>query len=198
MTTPGERKTRRDRGLRVNRSGKDRKMIVRTSTRRTLKLVILCAAFAAVALGMSALFATARAHADTMNWDAVAQCESGGNWAANTGNGHYGGLQFKQATWKSNGGSGSPVNASRAEQIRVAENVMVSQGPGAWPKCGARGGSPAVWNVPSAPAARTAPAAPTVTTGCGAIRQGGILGIIDLRQLCTAFLAPLTKVTAPR
>ena len=76
------------------------------------------------------------AHAAGGNWDAVAQCESGGNWAINTGNGYYGGLQFTQSTWEANGGSGSASNASREEQIRVAENVLATQGPGAWPVCG--------------------------------------------------------------
>ena len=79
------------------------------------------------------------ANADSVNWDAVAACESGGNWAINTGNGYYGGLQFAQSTWTSNGGSGSPHAASREEQIRVAENVLQSQGIGAWPVCGQRG-----------------------------------------------------------
>ncbi|MFT4044006.1 MAG: transglycosylase family protein [Gordonia sp. (in: high G+C Gram-positive bacteria)] len=79
---------------------------------------------------------TATAAADGHNWDAVAQCESGGNWAINTGNGYYGGLQFTQSTWEANGGSGSASNASREEQIRVAENVLASQGAGAWPVCG--------------------------------------------------------------
>ncbi|EGD55267.1 transglycosylase family protein [Gordonia neofelifaecis] len=78
------------------------------------------------------------ASADTgHNWDAVAQCESGGDWSINTGNGYYGGLQFSQSTWEANGGSGSANNASREEQIRVAENVLATQGPGAWPVCGA-------------------------------------------------------------
>ncbi len=79
------------------------------------------------------------ANADSVNWDAVANCESGGNWAINTGNGYYGGLQFTQSTWTANGGTGSPHNASREEQIRVAENVLHSQGIGAWPVCGRRG-----------------------------------------------------------
>lgn len=74
-----------------------------------------------------------------VNWDAVAACESGGNWAINTGNGYHGGLQFALGTWRSNGGSGMPEHASRAEQIRVAENVLDSQGIGAWPVCGRRG-----------------------------------------------------------
>lgn len=159
-----------------------------TTSRRTLKLAVLIGALVAVAMGLTALFAAGSARADSLNWDAVAQCESGGNWAANTGNGHYGGLQFKPATWSSNGGFGSPATASREEQIRVAENVLQTQGIGAWPKCGAMAGSPAVWNTSSAPAG----------TGCGAIRSGGIFGIIDLRQICTTFIAPFTNLATPR
>jgi resuscitation-promoting factor RpfE len=75
----------------------------------------------------------------SVNWDAIAQCESGGNWAISTGNGFSGGLQFTSSTWHANGGSGSPAGASREEQIRVAENVLHSQGIGAWPVCGRRG-----------------------------------------------------------
>ena len=75
----------------------------------------------------------------TVNWDAIAQCESGGNWGISTGNGFSGGLQFTPSTWRANGGSGSPNGASREEQIRVAENVLHSQGIGAWPVCGHRG-----------------------------------------------------------
>ncbi|WP_216898033.1 transglycosylase family protein [Nocardia alni] len=93
------------------------------------------AAMALVAIPFS-LSGTANASAASPNWDAVAQCESSGNWGADTGNGFYGGLQFTQSTWNSYGGSGSPANASRAEQIRVANNVLAGQGPGAWPVCG--------------------------------------------------------------
>ncbi|HWY00966.1 MAG TPA: transglycosylase family protein [Mycobacterium sp.] len=75
----------------------------------------------------------------TVNWDAIAQCESGGNWGISTGNGFSGGLQFTSSTWHANGGSGSPSSASREEQIRVAENVLHSQGIHAWPVCGRRG-----------------------------------------------------------
>ncbi|OBF49229.1 resuscitation-promoting factor rpfE [Mycobacterium sp. 852002-50816_SCH5313054-b] len=75
----------------------------------------------------------------SVNWDAIAQCESGGNWGISTGNGFAGGLQFTSSTWHANGGSGSPAGASREEQIRVAENVLHSQGIGAWPVCGRRG-----------------------------------------------------------
>lgn len=83
--------------------------------------------------------APAPVQAYSVNWDAIAACESGGNWAINTGNGFSGGLQFTPSTWRSNGGSGSAHAASREEQIRVAENVLHSQGIGAWPVCGRRG-----------------------------------------------------------
>jgi nucleoid-associated protein YgaU len=96
---------------------------------------------AGAVIGVPLAVATAPAQADPVNWDAIAQCESGGNWGTNTGNGYYGGLQFSQGTWEANGGSGNPANASRSEQIRVAQNVLQSQGIGAWPVCGARGGS---------------------------------------------------------
>lgn len=75
----------------------------------------------------------------SVNWDAIAQCESGGNWGISTGNGFTGGLQFTSSTWHANGGSGSANGASREEQIRVAENVLHTQGIGAWPVCGRRG-----------------------------------------------------------
>ena len=61
---------------------------------------------------------------------------SGGNGRADTGNGFYGGLQFKQSTWAENGGVGNPANASRDQQIAVANRVLATQGPEAWPKCG--------------------------------------------------------------
>jgi resuscitation-promoting factor RpfB len=71
-------------------------------------------------------------------WDKIAQCESGGNWAANTGNGYYGGLQFNLSTWQSYGGTGRPDQASRETQIAIATKVRdASGGYGAWPVCGA-------------------------------------------------------------
>jgi uncharacterized protein YabE (DUF348 family) len=74
-------------------------------------------------------------------WDAIAQCESGGNWATNTGNGYYGGLQFSLSTWQAYGGSGMPHENSREQQIAVAERVAAAEGGyGAWPHCGARFG----------------------------------------------------------
>jgi len=137
-------------------------------------LIAITGALAVVPSTLSA----AAANADSVDWDAVAQCESGGDWSTNTGNGKYGGLQFKQGTWAANGGVGSPATASREEQIRVAENVLQSQGIGAWPRCGANAGGPAVWSMPSK------------SVGCQTMRGGGVLGIVDLRALCSTFLKP--------
>ena len=76
-------------------------------------------------------------------WDSLAQCESGGNWAANTGNGYYGGLQFNLGTWQSYGGSGLPSQNSRETQIAIATKVRdASGGYGAWPACAASLGLP--------------------------------------------------------
>ncbi len=71
-------------------------------------------------------------------WDRLAQCESSGNWSINSGNGFYGGLQFTLSTWRAYGGSGMPNQASRAEQIRVAQKVQAGQGWGAWPACSSK------------------------------------------------------------
>lgn len=76
--------------------------------------------------------------ADAGVWDKLAQCESGGNWSINTGNGYYGGLQFSQASWQGVGGSGTASQASKAEQIKRAEMLQQRQGWGAWPACSAK------------------------------------------------------------
>jgi hypothetical protein len=86
--------------------------------------------------------ASSPAQAAGANWSAIAACESGGNWSASTGNGFYGGLQFTEQTWLANGGGryASSANlATPAQQIAVAQQVIASQGIGAWPVCGARG-----------------------------------------------------------
>lgn len=71
-------------------------------------------------------------------WDQIAQCESGGNWSINTGNGYYGGLQFTVSSWQAVGGSGLPSDASREEQIQRGEILLSRQGWGAWPACTAK------------------------------------------------------------
>jgi nucleoid-associated protein YgaU len=104
----------------------------RTAARRGVTV----AAISAAGLALSAT--AANATAPTSTWDALAQCESGGNWAINTGNGYAGGLQFSPTTWAAFGGTGSAANASREQQIAVAQNVQAAQGWGAWPACSAK------------------------------------------------------------
>ncbi len=100
---------------------------------------VLAGGFVAASMAFSPTAATA---ANTPNWDAIAQCESGGNWQANTGNGAYGGLQFKPATWAQYGGVGNPANATREQQIAVANRLFADQGVEPWPKCGTQSGLP--------------------------------------------------------
>jgi hypothetical protein len=100
------------------------------------------AAVAGVATVAGGLATASAAQASTV-WDRVAACESGGNWSINTGNGYYGGLQFSDRTWDGYGGEryASTANrATKAQQITIAQKVLASQGPGAWPVCGARAG----------------------------------------------------------
>ncbi len=147
---------------------------------RTAKTAGWLAAIAGALFFAPLTLSAAAANADTVDWDAIAQCESGGDWSTNTGNGQYGGLQFKPATWAANGGVGSPATASREEQIRVAENVLRTQGLRAWPKCGSAAGGPALFSAPTS----------SGSSGCQAVRGGAILGIVDVRALCSTFLRP--------
>ena len=109
-----------------------------------------------VALGAAAaIMAPTASAAPDSDWDRLAQCEAGGNWHINTGNGFHGGLQFNPQTWQANGGgqfAATADQATREQQIVVAERVLASQGWGAWPACSASLG------LNSAPTQRTAPA----------------------------------------
>ncbi|MFG3050275.1 transglycosylase family protein [Kitasatospora sp. NPDC048239] len=140
----------------------------RTQTEKAIAV----AGVAGVGLALPLLSATGASAAPVSTWDAVAQCESGGNWSINTGNGFYGGLQFTPSTWKAyGGGSYAPQanQASKAQQISVAEKVLASQGPGAWPVCSqkaglSKGGAPASVDTstdakPAAPKPAQKPAA---------------------------------------
>jgi resuscitation-promoting factor RpfA len=95
------------------------RLVTRVPGRRTL---LRAAVAAAVALGAPLALAGTADAAPSGNWDRIAQCESGGNWGTATGNGYY-------------GGAGMPHTASKAEQIKVAERVLASQGWKAWPAC---------------------------------------------------------------
>lgn len=108
-------------------------------------------------VGASAAIAPAASAAPDSDWDRLAQCEAGGNWQINTGNGFHGGLQFSPSTWNAHGGqkyAPYAYQATREQQIAVAEKVLASQGWGAWPACSAKLG------LNSAPTPRTAAAKP--------------------------------------
>jgi hypothetical protein len=135
------------------------------SARRTIAKVALVGAAAGFA-GLA--FAAPASAASDADWDRLAQCESGGNWQINTGNGYYGGLQFSQSTWNGYGGQEFAPRAdlaTREQQIVVAERTLAGQGWGAWPSCSSSLGlnSPATprsapTNI-SAPVSAPAPAA---------------------------------------
>jgi hypothetical protein len=118
-------------------------------------------------IGGGSLGLAAQAHAATdAEWDAVARCESSGNWAINTGNGYHGGLQFAPGTWSGHGGTEfAPVAnlATREEQIAIAEKVLATQGKGAWPVCGRGLSGPTPRTVTSAPAPEALSDAPQAT-----------------------------------
>jgi LysM repeat protein len=128
-------------------------------------------ALGAAAVGIGLLTSPASA-AETHDWTGVADCESGGNWSINTGNGYYGGLQFSQSTWAGYGGTALAARAdlaTPAQQIEIAEKVLVGQGVGAWPVCGkflTGGTTPAAGAPAPAPAPVAAPAAaPAASSG---------------------------------
>jgi len=122
---------------------------------------------ARIALGLTAasvagtvgLFGPASPAQAAVNWDAIAQCESSGNWKINTGNGYYGGLQFSKSTWRAYGGAkyaSTADKATRAEQIKIAEKVLKGQGIGAWPVCGKKAGSTTKYKAASTAAKKAA------------------------------------------
>ncbi|KJK36163.1 transglycosylase [Streptomyces variegatus] len=159
---------------------------------------VLAGAALLAPLGLLAATGNAAA-ADSGVWDRIAQCESGGNWHINTGNGYYGGLQFAASTWNAYGGTAyAPTadRASRSQQIAVATKVQRAQGWGAWPTCSARagasGGAPAAAPVTSAaPAPAKPPKAPARSTehadrgssrGDYTVRQGDTLSGVAARH----------------
>ena len=161
---------------------------MRTST-SLLRRALVTGGVAAVAIGVAAGPASAAAPND---WDAVAACESSGNWSINTGNGYYGGLQFSQSTWEAFGGAAYAPRADLAtkeQQIAVAERTLDVQGPGAWPTCG-RGldpsapeaGSPAAAAPAPAPAPAPAAAPADVSGDSYTVVRGDTLGRIARAQ----------------
>ncbi|MFE6285927.1 transglycosylase family protein [Streptomyces sp. NPDC057877] len=106
---------------------------------RQAPALLVAAGVTGSAIAIPLLGASGASAADGTVWDKVAECESGGSWSADNGNGYYGGLQISQDDWEAYGGldyASSPDLASRSQQIAVAERILADQGPGAWPTCG--------------------------------------------------------------
>ncbi|WKK21508.1 transglycosylase family protein [Streptomyces olivoreticuli] len=102
--------------------------------------IVTLAGVTGAAVAAPLMIATSANAASVSTWDKVAQCESGGNWSINTGNGYYGGLQFSQSSWNAAGGQSyadRADHASKSQQIAVAEKLLAMQGPGAWGCAGA-------------------------------------------------------------
>ncbi|WNZ10990.1 transglycosylase family protein [Streptomyces sp. 11x1] len=106
---------------------------------KAARAVAVAGVTGAAAIAAPLMAAGSASAATASEWDAVAQCESGGNWSINTGNGYYGGLQFAASTWAGYGGTqyaSTADQATKAQQIAIAEKVLAGQGKGAWPVCG--------------------------------------------------------------
>jgi len=177
-----------------------------TSIRRTAAALAI-GGVAAATMSMPAANAV-----DGATWDALAQCESGGNWSINTGNGFYGGLQFTQQSWNGVGMSGSPANATRAQQIEAGERLLAIQGWGAWPACSAKlglygkTGAAPTYTEPTtstaatttvaaqsqtqqtytAPAAQAAPAAPAAQAAPAAVEAPAAAPVAQAAQAAPA------------
>lgn len=192
-----------------------------TSIRRTAAALAIGGAVAAT-MSMPAANAV-----DGATWDALAQCESGGNWSINTGNGFYGGLQFTQQSWNGVGMSGSPATASRAQQIEAGERLLAIQGWGAWPACSAKLGlygktgaaptyteptttvaaqsqtqqtytAPAAQAAPAAPAAQAAPAAPAAQAAPAAVEAPAAAPAAPAVEAPAAAAPAAAPVAAPK
>nr|WP_243876165.1 transglycosylase family protein [Streptomyces sp. 846.5] len=123
---------------RSNTPGRHRKP--RTSQTKRL---VATASLGTAGIALPLIGATSASAASVSTWDKVASCESGGDWSINTGNGYYGGLQFSASTWSAYGGgqyASTADHATKGQQISIAEKVLASQGPGAWPVCGPKAG----------------------------------------------------------
>ncbi|MFD5363445.1 transglycosylase family protein [Streptomyces tendae] len=106
---------------------------------RQAPALVVAAGVTGSAIAIPLLGATGAHAADSANWDQVAECETGGAWSQNSGNGYYGGLALSQDAWERYGGldyAPSADRASRSQQIRIAEKIHADQGIAAWPTCG--------------------------------------------------------------
>ncbi|MFE6162175.1 transglycosylase family protein [Streptomyces sp. NPDC056486] len=144
---------------------------------RQAPALIVAAGVAGSAIAIPLLGATSASAADAATWDKLAECESGGSWSADAGNGYYGGLQLSQQVWEDNGGldfAPSADQASRSQQISVAEKVLDDQGVKAWPSC-----APVAGLTEDGAAADVDPGAPITTTPSDEATESGDSGASD-------------------
>ncbi|MEU9041574.1 MULTISPECIES: transglycosylase family protein [unclassified Kitasatospora] len=171
-----------------------------TTKRNRVRMAVVAGAAAAALPVVGLVTATSASAAPASAWDSVAQCESGGNWSINTGNGFHGGLQFSPGTWKAYGGTAyapQANQATRAQQIAVAEKVLASQGPGAWPVCSkkaglSKGGAPAAVDTSSNAAPAATPAAKPATKAATKAAKP------VAKPAPAAPMAPMAKQQAPQ
>lgn len=156
MAPPASRITRKADALSAN--GRHRRP-------RQAPALIVAAGVTGSALAIPLFAASGASAADASTWDSVAECESGGVWSADLGNGFYGGLQLSQIVWDQYGGdeyAPRPDLASRSQQIAIAEKVLDSQGPGVWSSC-----APIAGLTDGGPAPDVDPGGPPKATGTG-------------------------------
>jgi nucleoid-associated protein YgaU len=180
-----------------------------------VRVLALRGATVGVVAGAAALaLAGPASAAPDSTWNAVAQCESSGNWAINTGNGYYGGLQFSQSTWNAYGGQQYAARAdlaTREEQIAVAEKTLAGQGWGAWSCAYAGGGegptqrsvsssndpAPATAASPSAAASSSSASSSSASPGGSAASGNQSNGRADRSRHQDSTSAPATPAAAP-
>ncbi|MFJ8046196.1 transglycosylase family protein [Kitasatospora sp. NPDC096147] len=147
--------------------GEERVFVLSSTTSKRARRLIAATGVVGIGLTIPTLTAGTASAASVSTWDKVAACESTNDWSINTGNGFYGGLQFTSSTWAEFGGkqyAPQANQATKAQQIAIAEKVLAVQGPGAWPVCSVqagltKGGAPAQVDT-SAAKAETPKAAP--------------------------------------
>ena len=169
--------------------------------RKSVKTNLTRLAMAAGVIAAPALVAPTANAATVGQWDQVAACESGGDWHINTGNGYHGGLQFSPSTWNAYGGqkyAPYAYQASREQQIAVAEKVLAGQGWGAWPSCSAQLGLNSAPTQRDVPAKKAAPQAEAKKAVSQLAQQKDVLAIDKVyQQVVDRFEAAGLAVPAP-
>ncbi|MFP7366563.1 resuscitation-promoting factor Rpf1 domain-containing protein [Corynebacterium callunae] len=159
-----------------------------TKSSTLTKIAASTVAFGAAA----AIMAPTASAAPDSDWDRLAQCESGGNWAISTGNGYYGGVQFSASTWAAFGGTEFAPTANlatREQQIAIAERTLAQQGWGAWPACSAKLGlnSAATQRDLSSPAPAAAPVSAEAEYAAEPTNNNIAIGSTDLNTVKAAY-----------